>query len=215
MKLVKLTMAMVLAFGVSQAYADTTNLVQTVRVQLLGLRQGGTRTFGNVTTKSVDVVNVGTRRVIEALAAATGSSISSTGRLVMVTPLNSGLSRRFELRDGSTTVDVSAFFTYQSWSDTVEGSTVNNRTGRSVVTDYSIQQFVLHDADGAALNLHFDVNGVATQNNVNSAIGNDVSIDAAGSGDREGDLLILQGTIGIFGHALETVPDGDSSGGIS
>jgi len=215
MKLVKLTMAMVLALGVAQVYADSTNLVQTVRVQLLGFRQGGTRTFGNVTTKSLDTVNVDTRRVIQALAAATGSSISSTGRLVLVTPLRNGFVPHFEIRDGSTTVDVSGFITYQPWSGTLETFTQNSRTGRTQGNNYSIRQFALHDNDGAALTLHFDVNGIANGSNVNNVTGDDTFIDASGSGDREGDLLLLQGTIGVFGHTLESVPDGDSTGGVS
>jgi hypothetical protein len=40
-------------------------------------------------------------------------------------------------------------------------------------------------------------------------------MDAAGSGDRSGELLILQGFISVTGGSLEEADDGGFNGGVS
>lgn len=211
MKALKLLTTTLLALGVAQAYADQTNLVQNVSIQLLGVKEGRTVTNGSTVTTFVDTVRVDTRRVISAIGAATGYTFSLNSRLVLVTPQN-GNSMTFEIRDGTAKVNVSQFFGYMQTSDSVTGSRVNTRTGRSFETKFSVQRLVLQNSD-LTLGLHFDVGGYASQFNVNDRPGDDVNIDASGAGDRDGETLILRGSIRILGHGLEVVPDNTGGGG--
>ncbi len=209
MKALKLLTATLLAIGAAQAYADQTNLVQNVSIQLFGVRQGRTVTNGNLVSTGVDVVRLDTRRVIQVLGEATGNTFSQMSRLVMVTPLN-GDSAIFQVRDGDRKVDVTRYLVYEQLSDSVQSLQLNLRTGRSLGVAYSIQRLALQDDGGVVLSSHFDVNGFARQVDWNGRTGDDVSIEVSGVGDREG-LLILQGSIGIFGHQIEVVP-GDPTG---
>ena len=190
--------------------ADQTNLVQTLSVQLAGIKQGGASTAGNIVIKNVDTVRVGTDAVISALGAASGNTFSRNARLVVVTPLPGGFSS-VQVRDGTVSVDVTGLFNHEQLSGSVGVSLANTRTGRSTSTDYSIQQFVLRDADGfAPLALHFNVQGIAADNSAassNSGSASELSASVAGAGDRDGNVLILQGSITVKGHALEVVPD--------
>ena len=208
-------MATLLSAAVVQAQTYQTNLVQNLGIQIFGVKQGGTSTNGNLVFTSADMARVDTRQVIQALAAATANSFSSTGRLVLVTPLGGG-NAAVQVRDGSTTVDVTSFFLLQPLSGSVTGSLLNTRTGRSVRTVYSIQRFALQDSDGfPALMLHFDVNGMAAQTstiNVNGGPGGDLNSNVAGTGDRNGNLLVLQGSINAFGHTVEVVLSGPGPG---
>ena len=209
MRVLKIVTATLLALGIAQTYADQTNLVQNVSIQLFGVRQRGTVSNGNLEMTMVDVVRVDTRRTIQAIGEATGHSFSFTAKLVLVSPMN-GNAPSFQIRDGTTKVDVSSFFAYEQLTGSVHSLVRNRRNGNSVGTDYSIQRLVLQDGAGSApLALHFDVNGFARQITVGDRPGADVTMDVSGSGDRNGSLLILQGSIGIFGHQLEVVPEED------
>ena len=207
--------ATLMAAGAAQTRADQSNLVQHISIQLFGVKQGGTSTNGNLVTTSADGARVDTKQVIQALAAATANTFSSTGKLVLVVPLGGG-DPSIQVRDGSNTVDVTGFFSHQQLSDSVTSTFLNTKTGKTFETDYSIQRFVLQDRDGyPTLSLHFDVNGFAAQSSgSNAAGGQGTGLDAnvAGTGDRNGKLLILQGSISIFGHTLEVVAGGGGGG---
>ena len=87
----KLTiMATVMSLAAVQAWADQTNLVRNLNIQLVGYQQGGTTATKNVTTTTVDKVQVATADVINALGTATGNSFSTSAQLVVITPLPSG-----------------------------------------------------------------------------------------------------------------------------
>ena len=203
-----MTLAIMFGLGMAQGYADQTNVVQNVSIQLFGVSQGGTYTNRGFVVTMADMARVDTRRVIAALGVATMNSFSSTSRLVVVTPLGGGAAS-FQVRDGAATVEVNSFFTYEQLTDSVRSAFYNIRGGRSFNTDYSIQRLALQDSDGSpALPLHFDVRGFTTENSMNSGGISDVRIDGAGAGDRDGNLLILQGNISVRGWALEVVPDG-------
>jgi len=211
MKLIKLTVATLLALGAAQAQAQpTTNVVQTINIQLFGIEQGRTVTNGGVVSKAVDVVRVDSRRVIQELGRSTQNSFSAFARLVLVTPLGGG-APAIQVRSGTAVVDVTDFFVLQPLSDSVESSQKNLRRGIIVETDYFIQRIALQNSGAfPALGLHFDVNGFATQvavTGANSPLGAGLDVGVSGSGDRNGSLLILQGSIGVFGHALEVVED--------
>lgn len=207
MKALKLAVVAAMALGcAAQVHAQTTNLVQNLSIQLYGYSQGGTSKFQNTVVTNVNVVRVDTRQIIQALATATFNSFSSTSKLVVVTPLGGGFSS-VQVRDGNKTpVDVSEMFVLEASSGSVEGAIVNTKTGRGSSVSYGIARFALQDAVGASLNIHFDVNGIATtSSNISPSDPQIPIIDAnvSGSGDRNGNLLILQGSVEIFGRTLE------------
>jgi len=206
--LILIAVAILLATATFSSNADQTNLVQNFQIQLFGVKQGGTATYGNITITSVDVEMVGTRDVIRALGTATGNNYSRAAKLVVVSPLAGGNSS-VQVRDGDLNTDVSGFFSHEQTSPAVSGSQSNSRTGRSSTMDFNIQTFSLHDSEGTPLSLHFSVQGVSidtTVNNPNSGVSSETNANVSGSGDQDGGLLILQGTIGIRGRTLEVVP---------
>jgi hypothetical protein len=199
-----------------RANADTTNLVQNINIQLTGYRQGGTQTNWNIATTTVDTTRVATANVIAALGAATGNSFSTSAQLVSVTPLPDGYSS-VQVRDGSNSVDVTAFFAHEQFGDSLHSNLTFLGTGRSTETDFSVQRFALHDVGGyPPLTLHFDVQGLAQDSDSSSggmsSPGSDLRVSVLGTGDRNGTFLILQGSINVLGHNTEVVPDSGDGG---
>jgi hypothetical protein len=252
MKELKLAaMATLLTVLAAQAQTSQTNVVQNLSIQLSGVEQvtpvavpqivpGSVHTNGGpiLLLPSAAAVRVDTRQVIQALGLATSNTFSSTGRLVVVTPLGGGVSS-IQVRDGSNTVDVTGFFLHQQLSNVVSNSFPKWKFGNVTETEFSIQEFALQDSSGhPALGLHFNISGFATETTGNichvqllpilppthagksclgtgasSNIGNgvqhsDLNINGSGTGDRNGSLLILQGFINVFGNTLEVVATG-------
>jgi len=206
-KLLSLAAALAMATTVS-AWADQTNLVQELSIQLNGIKQGPTTTVRNQVITSLDSARVTTRQVVEALGTATGNTFSQSARLLVVTPLAGGYSS-VVIRDGGNSVDVSSFFTHTQQGGEVTSSVLNLRSNRGVTNAYGIQRFALADSPWlGAVGMHFDVSGIAVDTSTTdaSAPGSETNADVVGSGDRGGTTLILQGTIRIRGHALEVVP---------
>jgi len=201
-------MAALLVIVTAQTRAEQTNIVETIQIRLLGLQQGDTRTNRNQVVTSVDTTWLGTDRVIQSLAAATGNSFSRSSRLVLVTPMDGGTSS-VEVRDGDLTVDVTGFFVLEQIGDSVTGSVLNLRSGHSTQTIHSVQHFVLQDAPGyPALNMHFDITGLGNDSsNDFRRRGNGLNIFGSGAGDRNGASLVIQGSISVSGQTLEVVPD--------
>jgi hypothetical protein len=193
-----------------QAWADQTNLVRNLDINLLGVGQGGSTTIRNVTVTTVTRNRVGTADIINAIGTATGNGFSQSARLVSIVPLANG-SPTIAIRDHGNSVDVSAFFNRTSVSDEVAKSTVNNRNGKANGSTYSLQQFALQNADGyPALALHYVVTGVAVEDFSIPAIPGPylgLSAEVSGTGDSDGSLLIIQGSIRIFGQRVEVIPD--------
>jgi hypothetical protein len=218
MNQIKLTaVAALFAVAAFQTKADTTNLVQNVSIQLTGYSQGAPRTNSTTITVGVDTTSVNTAGVIAALGAATGNSFSGGAHLVSVTPLAGGDSA-VQVRDGSNTVDVTAFFSHQQFGDTLFTSTTTRSTGRTSESDFSVQRFALHDGGGfPALTLHFDVQGVTEADDTSvggvSSPGSNITASVVGTGDRNGRSMILTGTISMRGHTTEVVPDGGPGDG--
>ena len=208
MKLVKaICVSALMSLGIPQAHADTTNVVQNLSVQLRGVRPGGPVTNHSLVVTGIDRAKISTRQIIEALGVATGNTFSSPARLVIVTPVGGGESA-VQVRSGTNSVDVTGFFSHQQMSESVSGSQSNGMTHRTASLDFSIQRFALHDAEGfPALGLHFDVRGFASETTPanHGNVGN-LEIDAAGSGDAAGSLLILRGEVEVRGDRLEVVP---------
>lgn len=215
MKTIKLAVLAALSFVcTAQVQAQTTNLVQNLSIQLFGFSQGGVSHFGSTVTTNVNIIRVDTRQIIQVLGAATGNSFSFFSKLVTLTPINGG-SPSVQVRDGSNApVDVTDFFVLQALTDSVDGSVLNTKTHRGTSISYEVDRFALRDAHGATLSLHFDVNGVSTSNSSTPQFGpqgSTLDSNVSGSGDRNGNLLILQGSVDIFGRSLE-VDDGGFTG---
>ncbi|MBC8094620.1 MAG: hypothetical protein H7Y43_02300 [Akkermansiaceae bacterium] len=211
MKILKTAIALLLTAGAVQCYAQQTNLVQNLSIQLYGIKEGRTTTNFNYATTGVEIVRVDTRQVIQALASALALPVSSAGRLVLITPLSGG-DVSVQIRDGENTpIDVSSFFELQPLSGSVQSLQRNLRTGRGIQTDYYIQRVALKDTGDYSLSLHFDVSGVSVGSSTPGAPnrpGANISADVSGAGDRNGNLLILQGSVGVHGHTTEVVDGG-------
>ena len=215
MKTLKLAaLAALLALGTAQGRADQTNLVENIHLNLFGLKQGDTRTNRNLVITSVDTVRLNNRAVIQALGDATANSFSRRSQLVLVTPLDGGVSS-VEVRDGDTKTDVTSFFGLEQTGTSVTASVLNTRTGNSAQITYSIQRLVLQDAAGLpALAVHFDVSGLGTDTDrTRRGPSSSLRIDAAGNGDSDGSPLVVQGSISVSGRTLEVVPDSGGGGG--
>ena len=216
MKSLKLAVLAVVSMAVAvQVQADqVTNLVQNFSIQLVGYSQGGSSHFGNVVTTNVNVVQVGTRQVIQSLGAANATTFSTFAKLVLVTPQD-GSAIRVEVRDGNNQpVDVTDFFDIEALTGSLVASVSNTKTGRGSSVTYEIGRFALQDAHGQSLSLHFNVDGIVTGSSSSPLFGpispQNTTIDAnvSGSGDRNGNFLILQGSIEVFGRTLEVEDSG-------
>jgi hypothetical protein len=206
--------AALLTLGTVQLRADQTNIVETIQIRLLGLKQGATTSNRTAVVTSVDTVRLDNRQVIRALGSSTGNSFSPASRLVLVTPMN-GTAATVQVRDGNLTVDVTGHFALEQLSTAVTSSALINRTGASTQTSYSIQRFALQDDVYGNVSLHFSVSGIATDtatNRTRRGQRTELNIDAAGSGDSEGTPLVIQGSINLSGETLEVVPDEGPSG---
>src|SRR5579871_6560853 len=74
MKTLKMAILAAVAFaGALQVQAQTTNLVQNLNVQLFGFSQGGVSNFRGTVTTNVNIVQIGTRQIIQALGTSTGN----------------------------------------------------------------------------------------------------------------------------------------------
>ena len=215
MKTLKMAVMAVAGLAIAvQAQAGTqTNLVQSLNIQLVGVSQGSSFSFGGTSGTNVNNVLIGTRQIIQALGNATANTFSSTSKLVVVTPTD-GSEAHIQVRDGSNTVDVTDFLIAQELSPSVDGSVSTTKPPRTTSVSYLISRFVLQDADGATLPFHFDVNGFTTINSSTGGFfgsqgqGSTTDANVSGTGDRNGNMVILQGSVEIFGHTLEVVTTG-------
>jgi len=209
MKMVNLAaMAALISLGVFEARADQTNVVQNIGIQLRGVQPGGPVTTRFSVTTGVAPARIDTRQVIQTIGAATANTFSGGAKLVLVTPLGGGYSS-IQVRDGDNSVDVTSLFAHDQLSDFVSGSVSNVFTRRAYNVDYSLQRFALANSGSALLSLHFDVNGFATETSSGGLPGvSNLEIEVSGSGDLNGNLVILQGSIEVQGGKLEVVAGG-------
>ncbi len=208
MKIVKkAVLSALISLGVFQAQADQTNVVQNLAVHLRGVQPGGPVTNQSIIKTGLRPAKIENRDIITALGTATSNLFSRAARLVIVTPLGGGDSS-IQVRDGNLQVEVTGFFRHEQVSESVSGSVSNPATHRTVGLEYSIQRFALRDAEEAAVGLHFDVRGFAAERSPDNSHGGvgQLHLDAAGTGDAGGNLLILDGKIEVLGGRLEVVP---------
>ncbi|HVV73125.1 MAG TPA: hypothetical protein VHI52_16750 [Verrucomicrobiae bacterium] len=210
----RLTLMLSLVVGTWRVQADQTNLVQELSIHLAGLSQGPTVTNRNVVVTRTRDQHFNSHDVIAALGKSVGSAFSDSAKLLVITPLQGGNSA-IVVRDGASSLDVSAYFIHEQSSGSVSAMETQVKTGRGTGTDYSIQRFALRDVpDSTPLDLHFDVNGVAeetTQTAPPQPARTELDAYVYGAGDSAGNLVILQGRVRVHGHTLEVVPDNNNN----
>ncbi len=204
-------LAFMITLGTVSSFADQTNLAQDLGFELTGYQQGATATNGNIASTRIISVRLRTRDIMSALGSGTGMAFSKAAKLVVVTPLGGGPSS-IQIRDGTATVDVTAFFGYQAKAGTVSASQTNLRTGRAAGDDFSIQSFILSDSPGyAPLTMHFDLRGMASENWATTpaqGTRSELTAEVTGSGDSNGNTVILRGIVRVHGYSLEVVSGG-------
>ena len=97
----------------------------------------------------------------------------------------------------------------------MRSSVVDNMTGRFSGTTYEVQSLRLRDKDGRPnLTLHFSIRGLTTTkfrsvSNPNHEVygkADQVQASMAGSGDQNGEDIVVNATVKISGSAVEVLP---------
>ncbi len=200
------TAALLMAVALQTAPAQVTNTEEALvlNFNLNGVSQGPTATTPGGVASDVRVSTITSRDVIQVLGAATGNNFSRKARLILITPTNNLEDWTVQIQDGGTTVDVTGFVVHNPGGASVGSAFVNNRTGAANGTEYSIDGFGLQDQAGyPSLSAHFGVSGFTATtstglvNRRGQVIGQTDSIqaDVSGTGDSNGQLLIIEGTV--------------------
>jgi hypothetical protein len=180
---------------------------------LNAVTQGPTTTTSAGAQTTVQTSRITSRDIIVVLGAATGNTFSRHARLVVLTPTNNLESWIVQVQDGTTSVDVTGFIGHQPGPNSV-GSSLVRRNGSTSATEYSIDGFTLQDQAGfPPLTEHFSVSGfTATSesgvvNRRGQLVGQIDTIDAdvSGTGDTNGQVHILEGTVDAEGIGTQTI----------
>jgi hypothetical protein len=209
--------ALLMAAALQTATAASVTNIDAALVldfNLSAVSQGPTTTTSAGVVADVQVTKITSRDIIAVLGASTGDTFSPKARLVVLTPTNDLEDWKVEIQDGTTSVDVTAYIGHQPGADSVGSAFVSARTGAAGETEYSIDGFSLQDKPGyPALTEHFSVSGftaTASKGVVNrrgqiTGQMNSIDADVSGTGDSNGQLLIIEGTVDGDGIGTQTV----------
>jgi len=200
------TAALLMAVALQTAPAQVTNTEEALvlNFNLTGVSQGPTTTTAGGVETRVGISTITSRDVIQVLGAATGNAFSRKARLILVTPTNNLESWTVQIQDGTKTVDVTGFVAHSPGPASVGSAFVNNRNGNAGGTEYSVDGFGLQDQFGyPSLSAHFGVSGftVTTSTGIVNRRGqvtgqtDSIQADVSGTGDTNGQLLIIGGTV--------------------
>jgi hypothetical protein len=220
------TAALLMAAALQTAPAQTTNIdaALVLNFNLNAVSQGPATTTSAGAVSDVQVSRITSRDIIAVLGAATGNIFSKQARLVVLTPTNDLETWLVHVQDGANDVDVTGFVGHAAGAASVESAFVHRRTGATGGTEYSIDGFSLQDQAGfPALSKHFSVSGftaTASRDVVNRAgqitgQANSVDADVSGTGDSNGQLLIIEGTVDADGIGTQPVVTGSGISTIS
>ncbi len=214
--------ALILAGAAQTSLAQTqTDEVLVLNIQLNAVSQGPTTTNrAGVVTTSVQVRRITTRDIIQTLGAATGNSFSARAQLVVLAPTNDLDTWTVQVRDGNSQLDVSGFITHQPGTTEVGSATFTPRTGNASGADYSVDGFTLQDQGGfPSLTEHFNVSGLTITSSRGvvrrgQVVGQVDRVDAqvSGTGDNNGNVIVIQGTISAVGTGTEVITLGGDGG---
>jgi len=197
------------------ARAAQTNAVQTINLQLTLLTQGPFQTNSPATndiTATVTKTTIATKDVIGWLGTATTNDFSSRAKLVRVRHFNAATNETtIEIRDGTNSVDVSAFFSNTFSSEKVDESIYNRATGLRTGKQFENLHLELTNAPPHNLVAHFNVFGSARLSYVSVASGKTVlvadeinAMALAGSGAGPGGVPgLMTGSVNINGAVRE------------
>ncbi|HXC99051.1 MAG TPA: hypothetical protein VN048_06900 [Verrucomicrobiae bacterium] len=220
------TAALLIAAALQTAPAQTTNIDEALvlNFNLNAVSQGPAVTTSAGVASDVRVSSITSRDIIVVLGAATGNTFSKKARLVVLTPTNDLESWTVQIQDGANDVDVTGFIVHNPGSSSVGSAWVTRRTGAAGDTEYSIDGFGLQDQPGfPALTEHFSVSGFTATtsrgvvNRRGQIVGQIDSIDAdvSGTGDSNGQLLIIEGSVDAEGIGTQPVVTGSGISTIS
>jgi hypothetical protein len=212
--------ALLMAVALQTAPAQVTNTEEALelRFNLNGVSQGPTTTTTGGVATGVRVSTITSRDIIQVLGTATGNTFSPRARLILITPTNNLENWKVQIQDGSTTVDVTGFIVHNPGSASVGSAFLNNRSSDAGGTEYSVDGFGLQDQSGyPSLSAHFGVSGftVTTSTGVvnrrGQVVGQTDSIqsDVSGTGDSNGQLLIIEGSVDAESIGTVTVVTGN------
>jgi hypothetical protein len=220
------TAALLMAAALQTAPAQTTNIdaALVLNFNLNAVSQGPAVTTSAGVSTDVQVSRITSRDIIVVLGAATGDTFSPKARLVVLTPTNDLENWLVHVQDGTKDVDVTGFIAHNPGSASVGSAWVQRRTGAAGGTEYSIDGFGLQDQAGfPALSKHFSVSGFTATtargevNRRGQVVGVIDSIDAdvSGTGDSNGELLIIEGTLDADGIGTQPVVTGSGISTVS
>jgi hypothetical protein len=214
--------ALMLAGAAQTMLAQTqTDEVLVLNIQLNAVSQGPTTTNrAGVVTTSVKVHRITSQDVIQVLGAATGNTFSSNAQLVLLTPTNDLDAWTVQIRDGNNQLDVSGFIAHQPGTTEVGSSSFNPRTGNASGADYGVDSFSLQDQGGfPPLSEHFSVSGLTITSSrgvvrQGQVVGQVDRVDAqvSGTGDRNGNVIVIQGSVHAVGNSTEVITIGGNGG---
>jgi hypothetical protein len=214
------TAALLLAAALQTTPAQVTNTEEALvlRFNLTAVSQGPTTTTAGGVASAVRVSTITSRDIIQVLGTATGNNFSTKARLILITPTNNLENWKVQIQDGATTVDVTGFVVHNPGLASVGSAFVNNRNGDAGATEYSIDGFGLQDQAGyPTLSEHFSVSGftVTTSTGVVNRRGrvigqtDSIQADTSGTGDSNGQLLIIEGSVDAQSIGTVTVVTGN------
>jgi hypothetical protein len=210
------TAALLMAAALQTAPAQTTNIdaALVLNFNLTAVSQGPTTTTPAGVVSDVQVSRITSRDIIVVLGAATGNTFSPKARLVVLTPTNDLENWTVKVEDGATSVDVTGFIAHNPGPDSVSKAWIQRRTGAAGATEYSIDGFGLQDKPGfPALTEHFSVSGftattsrgVVDRRGQAAGVIDSIDADVSGTGDSNGQLLIIEGTVDADGIGTQAV----------
>jgi hypothetical protein len=213
--LLKLTVIAIVAFAAAQLRAAQTNLVQTISMGITAYQEGDVSTNGSIVTQPVIILKRATKDIIQLIAGALNTSISTKAKLLLITPIPED-DPTIVIQDGTNRVDVTGFFDVDTQAS-LGGFSVNTVSGVGKGTEYQIFRLRLRDNGGQILEAHFDVTGLSTVKTATigkpgAVIGEARGISAVlfGTGDFTDGLvthdLIVQVTLSVSGSTVQVLP---------
>jgi hypothetical protein len=194
-----------------QISAAQTNLVQSLRFDLMAFFQGANFTNQNLVTSSVTQQRISNADIIQALGTSLSQTFSSHAALRTVTVLPNG-PETVVIQDGTNRVDVTGFFVDTSGPVQVAKGVSDTATGAEHGTQYGNRTFRLRNKGGSpALILNFQVAGFAQDKlwtisdpqGTIIGLGDEYSATVAGTVTLNGDNAVARGSVTRIGRTVE------------
>ena len=207
--------ALVLAVALQTASAQVpqTDELLALNIQLNTIAQGPTTSARGVVRSTVQTSRLTSGDIVQAIAASMGTTFSGQAGLYLLTPTNNLDNWTVQVRDGNRAVDVSGYFRHQDGASSVASAFVNTKNGNAGDVEYSIDSFTLRDSPAfGGLSVHFDLSGLTVetirgivQHGQVAGQMDRIVAKVSGTGDYQGSLLLIEGTISAEGVGTVTV----------